>query len=76
MIYSILNGIGQYLVNTPTHSICCYLVDMHNTTKMQDTRCKHEHGRHINVPCIFLIGKHILYVEFGFETSKLLNWQF
>ena len=42
--YTRLNGIGQYYLNAPTHSMFSYLVDMHNTTKMQDIRCKHEDG--------------------------------
>ena len=50
---------------TPTHSMFSYLVDMHNTTKMQHARCKQEHGWHINNLHIFLIKIDIKFALFG-----------
>ena len=43
---------------------------------MHHTRCKQVHGWHEQVNGIFLIGKHILFVEFGFELSKLCLFEF
>ena len=42
---------------------------------MQDERCKQRYGGHEQISCIFLIGKHIKFVEFGISMQKLYKFE-